>query len=151
MNFFFPPLFAYLSVTTALGEPEIPSAYHLFVILFTLIPLLPTLVYTFYQKIRKIENRSINKDFPNKEKIQLQTPFEKLKSASQLVPIIIAISFTFILIQNIMLMDRDVGLAFHLTATEFAYAKYEWISFMLMLTLIAYSTFLPPPSPIYST
>ena len=144
MNFFFPPLFAYLSVTTALGEPEIPSAYHLFVILFTLIPLLPTLVYTFYQKIRKIENRSINKDFPNKEKIQLQTPFEKLKSASQLVPIIIAISFTFILIQNIMLMDRDIGLAFHLTATEFAYAKYEWISFMLMLTLIAYSTFLPP-------
>lgn len=144
MNFFFPPIFAYLSVTTVLGEPEIPSSYHLFIILFTLIPLLPTLVYAFYQKIHKIENRSINKDFPNKEKIQLQTPFEKLKSASQLVPIIIAISFTFILIQNIMLMDRDISLAFHLTATEFAYAKYEWISFMLMLTLIVYSTFLPP-------
>ena len=144
MNFFFPPLFAYLSVTTVLGEPKIPSAYHLFAILFTLIPILPTLVYTFYQKIHKIENRSINKDFPNKEKIQLQTPFEKLKSASQLVPIIIALSFAFILIQNIMLMDRDIGLAIHLTATEFAYAKYEWIAFMLMVTIIIYSTFLPP-------
>ena len=144
MNFFFPPLLAYLSVTIVLGEPEIPSAYHLFIILFTLIPLLPTLIYTFYQKIHKIENRSINRDFLNKEKIQPQTPFEKLKSASQLVPIIIAISFTFILIQNIMLMDRDIGLAIHLTATEFTYAKYEWISFMLMLTLIVYSTFLFP-------
>ena len=144
MNFFFIPLFAYLSVTTVLGEPEVPSTYYLFIILFTLIPLLPTLPYTFYKKTHKLENRSINKDFLNKEKIQPQTPFEKLKSATQLVPIIIAISFAFILIQNIMLMDRDVGLAFHLTATEFAYAKYEWISFVLMLALIFYSTFLPP-------
>lgn len=50
MNFFFTPLFAYLSVTTVLGEPEVPSTYYLFIILFTLIPLLPTLPYTFYKK-----------------------------------------------------------------------------------------------------
>jgi len=144
VNSFFAPLFAYLSAITVLGEPEIPSTYYLLIILFTLIPLLPTLAYTFYRKIHKLENQSINKDFLNKEKIQSQTPFEKLKSASQSVPIIIAISFTFILIQNIMLMDRDIGLAFHLTATEFAYAKYEWISFVFMLALIFYSAFLPP-------
>lgn len=143
LNFFLPPLFAYLSINTLLGEPQIPSDYHPFIILSTLIPLLPTLVYTFH-KFHKPENRSINKTFLSGEKIKPQPPLEKLKSATQLVPIIISISFAFILIQNIILMDFDLGLAIHLTAIEFANNKYEWISFMLILILIAYSTFLPP-------
>lgn len=142
INFSLPPLLVYLSAKTFFGAPEIPRDYHFFIILSTLIPLLPTIVYTFH-KFDRLENWSINKAPLNGEKIKPQTPFEKLKSTTQLVPIIISISFAFILIQNIVLMYFDLGLAIHLTATEFTNAKYEWISFMFILIIVTYSTFLP--------
>lgn len=140
INFFLPPLLIYYTIATA-PNGIIPHTAHLLIILLTLIPLLPILVYTFH-KFHKPENRLTTPLF-TEEKIRPQAPFEKLKSTTQLVPIIISISFAFILIQNIILMNFDLGLAIHLTAAEFTNTKYEWISFMLMLIFIAYSTFLP--------
>ena len=142
INFLLPPLLTYYTIETAPNGIKIPHTAHLLIILLTLIPLLPILVYTFH-KFHKPENRLTNPPLFNEEKTRPQIPFEKLKSATQLVPIIISISFAFILIQNIVLMNFDLGLAIHLTATEFTNTKYEWISFMLILIFIAYSTFLP--------
>ncbi|WP_424108733.1 hypothetical protein [Rothia mucilaginosa] len=136
--FFLTPLLTYLSITVFLSNTKIPSNYHLPILLISLIPLLPILIYHFHQpNNQKIENI----DTPKEERPQ--PTLEKIKSLTQLIPIIISISFMFILMKNISLVDNDLGAAIHLTAIEFTQYKYEWISFIFIIILIVYSSFLP--------
>ena len=138
LNFFLAPLLTYTSITITLGNIEIPSDYHLPIFLISLIPLLPILIYHFHTS-----NSQPITNIPPSPKKDSPTIFEKIKSVSQIIPIIISISFMFVLIKNTLLVDNNLGDAIHLTAIEFTQSKYEWISFLFTVILIIYSTLLP--------
>ena len=115
---------------------------------FILFPLTPSLVYLIrcYADKKFPSINSVSPEDETQDKNQGEVEFnlvQNIKSITQFISIILSITFSFVLLQNIVIMNRNIGAAIHLTSKQFTEYKYEWATLAFILIAIIYLTFIP--------
>lgn len=115
---------------------------------FITLPLLPPAAYLFrfYTDKKFSQNNSTHSEEETQNENQKGVEFNlirNIKSITQFLSIILAITFSFVLLQNIIIMNRNIGAAIHLTSKQFTEYKYEWATLAFILIAVLYLTFIP--------
>lgn len=131
-----------------LTEKRISADYNILTAFFLLIPTLPFISYITHNSaenklFQEPKELQINGLSGNNEEWEDFNISQKLKPTAQLLSIIIFITFSFVLLDNIVFMNRDLGAAIHLTGKQFMEYKYEWITLAFILIIVFYLTFIP--------
>lgn len=126
---------------------KMPKDYNIIVFSLIALPIFPILVHAIDYYVKKLSRNDEKYQSKNPEEDdQKENPFniiEALKSMTQFLSIILSIIFSFVLFQNIAIMNRDIGSAIHLTSKQFVEYKYEWAALAFILIAIIYLTFIP--------
>lgn len=89
----------------------------------------------------KQDSKDLNSPTGNIKSIGLI--FSSLKSVAQLTPIIVGLSFIFVLAQYLIVMNNNLSAAIHSTTLQLAEYKYEWISTVFIIAALFYLTYPP--------